>query len=162
MRLIFNLLAAIVIAVSFAPVAFAGTSDEELMQQYDELVDKWVSDGLNGGAIAVQTRIFLYNHGLVKSLRINKKQDGLTENHPELQDHMKQKFSQIPAELQKRDMKDELLIRQYDEIFDTLTSTGEDKQKFTNGWLTLISLFGVTNKNAHSDLLKHIEQKLKK
>ena len=48
MRLIFNLLAAIVIAVSFAPVAFAESGDQELIQLYDEMLDKWVSDGFNG------------------------------------------------------------------------------------------------------------------
>ena len=141
MRLIFNLLAAIVIAVSFASVAFAGTSDEELMQQYDELVDKWVSDGLNGGAKSIT-------------------------GHDSLTKHIEQKNHQIPAELSKRDMSDELLIRQYDEIFDFLTSYGAEADyisKATGGWLFIVGLFGANANTAHhADLLKHIEQKLKK
>lgn len=161
MRLIFNLLAAIVIAVSFAPVAFAGTSDEELMQQYDELVDKWVSDGLNGGAIHYQTRMWLYKNGIIKDID----QKSIT-GHDSLTKHIEQKNHQIPAELSKRDMSDELLIRQYDEIFDFLTSYGAEADyisKATGGWLFIVGLFGANANTAHhADLLKHIEQKLKK
>lgn len=61
-KMIFNLLAAAIIAVSFAPVAFAGPSDEELIQRYDELFDKWVGDGLSSSAIFDKSEDWIDEH----------------------------------------------------------------------------------------------------
>lgn len=156
-KLIFNLLAAVIITVSFAPVTFADSGDQELIQQYDELVDKWVSDGFNGAAIAVQTRIWLYNHNLVNT--ITKQADEELTKHPELQNYIQQKVKQIPKSLLVRDMSDSQLIKQYDEMFEIKKKAGEETNN--NGYLILLSLSGVQNKEAHAELLKHIEQKQK-
>jgi len=156
-KLIFNLLAAVIITVSFAPVAFAESGDQELIQQYDELVDKWVSDGFNGAAIAVQTRIWLYKHNLVNTI-MTKPDEDLTK-HPELQNYIQQKVKQIPQSLLVRDMSDSQLIKQYDEMFDIQKKAGEETNN--NGYLLLLSLSGLKNKEAHAELLKHIEQKQK-
>lgn len=165
MRLIFNLLAAIVIAVSFAPVAFAESGDQELIQLYDEMLDKWVSDGFNGGALEVQTRVWLYNNKAIKGLGEEAMQE-LAQTHPALQNHIiqLQQSGKVPAEALSRDMSDDKLIRQYDEVFDILTDTKEDIPLFTQGWLMLISgkLFVDSDYTQHhSELMKHIEQKLK-
>ena len=165
MRLIFNLLAAIVIAVSFAPVAFAEPSDQELIQQYDEMIDIWIADGFNGGALEVQSRIWLYRNKAIRGLGEGPMNE-LAKTHPELQNHITQlqQSGKFPDEVLSRDMSDDKLIHQYDEFFDILTSTNEDIPLLTKGWLILISgkLFVDSDYTQHhSELMKHIEQKLK-
>ena len=164
-KFIFNLLTAVLIAVSFAPVAFAESDDQELIQQYDEMLDKWVSDGFNGGALEVQTRVWLYNNKAIKGLGEEAMQE-LAQTHSALQKHIiqLQQSGKVPAEALSRDMSDDKLIRQYDEVFDILTDTKEDIPLFTQGWLILISgkLFVDSDYTQHhSELMKHIEQKLK-
>lgn len=164
-KFIFNLLTAVLIAVSFAPVAFAESDDQELIQQYDEMLDKWVSDGFNGGALEVQTRVWLYNNKAIKGLGEEAMQE-LAQTHSALQNHIiqLQQSGKVPAEALSRDMSDDKLIRQYDEVFDILTDTKEDIPLFTQGWLILISgkLFVDSDYTQHhSELMKHIEQKLK-
>lgn len=167
MRLIFNLLAAIVIAISFAHVAFAESDDQELIQQYDEMLDKWIADGFNGGAIAMQTRIWLYNNKAIRGL-LEKDMQELAKTHPALQNHITQlrPSGKIPDEVISRDMSDDKLIRQYDEFYDILTSTStkENIPMLSQGWLVVISgnLFvGSDFTSSHTELMKHIEQKLR-
>ena len=85
----------------------------------------------------------------------------LAQTHSALQNHIiqLQQSGKVPAEALSRDMSDDKLIRQYDEVFDILTDTKEDIPLFTQGWLMRVG--GSNDVSSHTELMKHIEQKLK-
>lgn len=159
-KLMFNLLAAAVLAAVIAPaVSFAdGLSDDELIEQYDKMFDKWLSHGLTRKAVSEQSLLWLELNGIVK-------RNDLTSNHKLLNNHIQEKFNQVPKSAAKSFpifLSDEELIERYDKLFDKWLSMGLTRKGIAYRTKVFLDANGLSNVDlagSHKDVKDHLEQK---